>query len=100
MTNAQMARKMGIVEKGFCLNHYIDAAKRCGMTIISEEATILDTKVFTAAVQTDRGELKIVCGGKGTARIDKPNGTHKWVYEKTPAQISAIIKQTLDYYKS
>lgn len=40
-------------------------------------------------------KLAIICGLNGTARIDKPNGTHKWVYEKTPAQLAAILRQTI-----
>ena len=99
MTNAQMAHKMGLDTKVFCLSHYMDAVKRCGMEIVDEELTVLETKVFTAKVETSRGALKIVCGGNGTARVDKPNGTHKWVYEKTPNQIAALLKQTMDCYK-
>lgn len=40
-------------------------------------------------------KLAIICGLNGTARIDKPNGTHKWVYERTPAQLAAILRQTI-----
>lgn len=99
MTNAQMAHKMGLDAKVYCLSHYIDAVKQCGMEIVDEELTVLETKVFTAKVEMARGDLKIVCGGNGTARVDKPNGTHKWVYEKTPNQIAALLKQTMDFYK-
>jgi hypothetical protein len=50
-------------------------------------------------IETGRGTLHIVLGVNGTARIDKPNGTHKWVYEKTPAQITAQLKQIIKFYK-
>lgn len=32
-------------------------------------------------------------------RLDKPNRTHKWYYEKTFAQLNALIKQTLSFYR-
>lgn len=41
-------------------------------------------------------KIAIICGMNGTARIDKPNGTHKWVYERTPAQIAATLRQIID----
>jgi hypothetical protein len=32
-------------------------------------------------------------------RIDKPNRTHKWLYEKTYAQFNSILNQTMSFYR-
>lgn len=50
-----------------------------------------------ATMTLERGrEIKVICNAHGTARIDKPNGTHKWVYDKSPAQLAAIMQQIIE----
>lgn len=72
-----------------------------GMIIVRDDAILAnpDIKVIEAYIPVGSRELRIFCGTNGTARIDKPNGTHKWVYEKSYAQIGAIIRQTLSFYR-
>lgn len=55
--------------------------------------------IYEAEMETPRGTLHIYGGVNGTARLDKPNGTHKWLYEKTVAQVGAAIRQTIAFYK-
>jgi hypothetical protein len=78
---------------------YYNALIDAGMEIIGEDITVIDLTCYEAKLETKRGTLHIYCGTNGTARIDKPNGTYKWVYEKTPAQIAAQIKQIVEFYK-
>ena len=99
MTNREWAHKMGLDIVPFQAYQYHDAILQAGMEIIGEE-TLGSLSAYTAQIMTPRGALKIACGTNGTARLDKPNGTHRWVYEKTPNQIRALIKQTLDFYKA
>ena len=59
------------------------------------------TDMLSATFKAGKTELNVIYGEHGsgiTARIDKPNGTHKWAYDKTPAQLYSIIKQTLSFY--
>ena len=99
MTNAQMAHKMGIDKAPVPGYAYKDMLVRSGLEIVGENVGICGTTGYEAKAWTQRGWLHIFCGDNGTARIDKPNGTHKWVYEKTPAQIGALLRQTMEFYK-
>ena len=55
--------------------------------------------IYEAETETQRGTLHIYGGVNGTARLDKPNGTHKWLYDKSIAQVGAAIRQTMAFYK-
>lgn len=100
MTNAQMAHKMGIDKVQAPGYAYKDMLIRTGMTIVAEDVGVCGLLGwYEAKLWTQRGWLHIFCAPNGTARIDKPNGTHKWVYEKTPAQIAALLKQVIDFNK-
>lgn len=99
MTNAQMAHHMGLDKVAHPGYEYKEMLVRSGLTITAENKTVLSLTCYEAEVETDRGRLRVVCGTNGTARIDKPNGTHKWVYEKTPNQIAALLRQVLDFCK-
>lgn len=101
MTNAQMAHKMGIDKVAAPDYAYRDMLIHSGMTITKTyDSTFAGGyETYEAEAETSREKLHILCGGNGTARIDKPNGTHKWVYEKTPNQIAALLRQTIDFYK-
>ena len=102
MTNAQIAHKKGL---DFLSNanrpaeEYRRALVGAGMKVNGETVIMGNLHCYEATAETERGTLRIYCGTNGTARLDKPNGTHKWYYEKTPAQIAAVIKQTMDFYK-
>ena len=99
MTNAQMAHKMGLDKVPAPGTAYEDALRWAGLEIIEKNVTVLDLNCYEAKKETSRGTLHVYCGTNGTGRIDKPNGTHKWVYEKTPAQITALLKQIIEFYK-
>ena len=81
-------------------DRYIQVAKNAGLTITSFSPAVRGAKpeIFDAEIETARGTLRIKCGVNGTASIDKPNGSRKWYYDKSPAQIGAIIRQALDFY--
>lgn len=78
---------------------YIKALQNRGFSIdsIREETTGLG--IIEAKVETKRGTLAVYCGTNGTCRVDKPNGTHKWLYEKSLPQIFRAIDQSLAFYK-
>lgn len=99
MTNAQMAHHMGLDKVAHPGYEYRDVLVRSGLTITDDRKTTMGMTCYEAEIETTRGTLHILCGTDGTARIDKPNGTHKWVYEKTPNQIAAQLRQVLDFYK-
>lgn len=80
------------------MERYAKAIEAQGLTVESTEKTMLGKQVIEASRKVGDREIRILCSLDGTARIDKPNGTHKWVYEKSPAQIHAILKQTLAFY--
>lgn len=63
------------------------------------EITKVRGNIIFAETETGRGTLSVTCGINGTACVIKPNGTRKWYYEKTYAQIYAILKQTIDCNK-
>ena len=98
MTNAQIAHKMGLDKAPAPSYAYRDALRYAGLEIIGENITICGLNCYEAKTETPRGTLHVYCGTNGTARVDKPNGTHKWVYEKTPAQITAQLKKVVEFY--
>lgn len=99
MTNYQMAKHAGLIRTQSSKSEYRTALTANGLTVTNEEVTVLGLTCIEAEVETKNGQkLHIILGNNGTARIDKPNGTHKWVYEKTANQIHALIKQTLAFY--
>lgn len=74
--------------------------KKIGMEITVDSEMVLGREAFEAELETKGGKLHILCydGCKPTARVDKPNGTHKWLYEKTPAQLRRAVVQTIEFY--
>ena len=79
-------------------SRYAIAIQNAGLTILGTE-NILGQEYITAEMQIGSATLHIICNEMGTARIDKPNKTHKWVYEKSPAQILAVLKQVISFYR-
>ena len=80
-------------------NRYETMATALGMTITESHKSFAGMQVFEAKMELDRGTITLYCGDNGTARIDKPNGTHKWYYEKSTGQLRAAIKQVIDFWK-
>jgi hypothetical protein len=68
-----------------------------GMAVTKREQHANGLEIVTAEMETPRGTLSIYCGSNGTARVDKPNGSHKWYYEKTVGQIRAALVQTIEF---
>lgn len=97
MTNAQIAHHMGLDMVAHPGYEYKEMLVRTGLVITAESKTKLGLTCYEAETETPRGTLRVYCGENGTARIDKPNGSHKWVYEKTPNQIAALLRQVLDF---
>lgn len=81
------------------MERYMKVMMGLGMEIVEQFNTATGMEAFTAEIATDRGTITVTCGANGTARIDKPNGTHKWYYEKSAGQLRAAVKQTIDYWK-
>lgn len=99
MTNQKAAIIRGMERFSHTKDEYVRCIWNTGLKITQTEKTYTGMVCIEAETETPRGTLRIHCGENGTARIDKPNGTHKWVYEKTPAQIAAQLRQVLDFYK-
>ena len=87
---------------------YIKALQKRGFTIDSIKENTTDWTgdyfskgpvIIEAKVETKRGTLSVYCGTNGTCRVDKPNGTHKWLYQKTMPQLFRAIDQSLAFYK-
>ncbi len=80
------------------MSRYAKALQSIGMEIVGE--TLFCDRPYTIArTKVGFSDLTIYFSENGTARLDKPNRTTKWVYEKSPAQLLAIAKQTLSFYK-
>ena len=79
-------------------NRYERMATMLGMTV-TERNTVAGVNTFVAEITMERGTITIHCGENGTARIDKPNGTHKWYYEKSTGQLRSVIKQVMNFWK-
>ena len=78
-------------------NRYAKALKTIGMEV-SEPIEMLGARYQVATISAGYSELRVFFNEKGTARLDKPNGTKKWLAEKSPAQLLAVVKQTLSFY--
>ena len=74
--------------------------KNIGMEITSEGIMLEGTEAFKAEIETKSGKLYVTCTDEflPTARVDKPNGTHKWLYQKTRAQLRRAVEQAIEYY--
>jgi 3-phosphoshikimate 1-carboxyvinyltransferase len=70
-----------------------------GMEVSDVHKTTIGNDVFEAKLETSRGLISVTCCTNGTARIDKPNKSHKWYYEKTPAQLRAAVNQVIEFWK-
>ena len=79
------------------MNRYAKALQSIGMEIVGE--TLLMGRPYQIArIKVGFSDLTIYFSQDGTARLDKPNRTKKWVYEKSPAQLLAVARQTLSFY--
>lgn len=66
---------------------------RIGMDV--EMKTGEDGKpTLVATIETGRGTLSVLCIAKG-ARLGKPNGTSKYLYECSEAKLRATVEQTI-----
>lgn len=75
------------------MEKYMKALENLGLTITEK-----NDRTFTAEIETPSGKLEVFCGDNGCAKICKPNGTHKWLYEKSPAQIRQAVNQSLEFW--
>lgn len=57
---------------------------------------VFGTEIVTAEKGTDRGLIEISWGTNDTAKVIKPNGSVKWLYEKSKAQIRRALVQTIE----
>ena len=68
-----------------------------GFTILEVTRTkIFGVTTVSAARKTDSGNLEIMWGDNGTAKVFKPNGTTRWYYEKSVAQIARALDQSIE----
>ena len=81
------------------LEMYEKAIKGYGFEVIDRGETTLGTKFFRAHLQvTEYKDMTITCAENGNIHVIKPNGSRKTYYEKTPGQLHAIVRQTIDFY--
>ena len=90
--------------KGGPVNAFIDTLTKKGYTVTKADAPNANFECFNATI-TDKsgyGHITIFfgqCDGAHiTARVDKVNGTHKWYYGKTLAQMLSIVRQCMEGY--
>lgn len=62
---------------------------------IDATATLMGRKTVFAYRETDSGMVSLILSDNGTARVLKPNGSVKWYYERSNAQIGALLKQII-----
>lgn len=67
-----------------------------GFEITARSMTISGYEYAGGKIETKRGTFEVLIGENGTARFVKPNGTIKWVYGKSPAQIFRIVRQVIE----
>lgn len=51
-------------------------------------------EALNASIETKRGPLTVFVIARG-ARLGKPNGTSKYLYECTDGKLSAVVRQTI-----
>ena len=76
------------------MERYLKALENAGLKITKSE-----DGSYVAEAKTRRGTLIVYLGLDCNAWVAKPNGTHKYLVEKSPAQIAGIIKQILHFNK-
>lgn len=75
------------------MNRVAAGLSRIGMNV--EMKTGEDGKpTVNATIETGRGTLSVFCIAKG-ARLGKPNGTSKYLYECSEAKLWATVEQTI-----
>lgn len=99
MTNQNAAIIRNMERLSYTIDEYKRAIISSGMTIVKEETAYNGMEIIEATKETSRGTLSIYCVVNGTVHINKPNGARRWVHKKTPNQISALIRQTIEYYE-
>lgn len=56
----------------------------------------LTLAILTACRETDRGPLTLIWAETGCGKLGKPNGSQKWYYNKTAAQLNQILRTTIE----
>lgn len=74
---------------------YSRAIKANGLKITQFDSS-LQFAIVTAYVETDRGPLTLVWGENGCGKLGKPNGSQKWYYNKTAAQLNQLLRTTIE----
>lgn len=74
----------------------IEMLKNLGFEVEIIDNKVLGTKIVMAYRDTKRGTIYVALGDNGTARVVKPNGTIKWLYDKSDAQIRRALVQTIE----
>ena len=74
-----------------------------GFSVMTGEVSVFDTGCFIAQIHDEYSNTLGVywaeVDGVVTARVDKINGTHKWYYEKSGAQMMRVIRQCMEGHK-
>ena len=90
--------------KGGTTNAFIDALTAKGYEVTKADAPNANFQCYNATITDKSGynTITIFFGGCDaahiTARVDKVNGTHKWYYGKTIAQMLAVVRQCMEGY--
>ena len=80
--------------------NYTKALIKRGFEIKSVRESTDGHAIIEASTETPRGEMEVVICTNGTAMVEKPNGTHKWLYQKSICQLFRAIDQSLEFYKA
>ena len=79
---------------------YTAALRKRHFTVYNIEEKTPALTIIEANTMTKRGLLSVYLITNGNCRVDKPNGTHKWLYQKTMPQLFRAIDQSLEYYNA
>lgn len=79
-------------------DRYVKGLQALGMEIVGE-TLICNRPYRIARKQFTYSELVIYFDRSGNAKLEKPNRTTKWVYEKSPAQLHRVAEQVISFYR-
>lgn len=78
------------------MTEIIKSLESVGMQITNHRWGCGDIEIANAMIQTKNGIFEILVGSNGTAKLMKPNGSVKWVYDKSCCELRKIVKQIID----
>lgn len=67
-----------------------------GFEILGTVKTVMGSEIVSAQIETTQGKYILDWCENGSVRQIKPNGSVKWLYQKSLPQINRAINQVLE----